>query len=58
MQLDMQGLLKKLVKVKLLKKIDIGGLSLILEDSKSERIAFVSSISKIVVCPILHKNVN
>lgn len=54
----MQGLLKKLVKVKLLKKIDIGGLSLILEDSKSERIAFVSSISKIVVCPILHKNVN
>jgi hypothetical protein len=54
MQLDIEALLKSKLKVKLLKKIDIGGLSLILEDKDSQRIAFLSSMSKIVVCPILH----
>ncbi|CDW72552.1 UNKNOWN [Stylonychia lemnae] len=47
---------RKQLKMNLLKKIDVGALGLFVHGSQISRIAFMNSITNIVICPILHQN--
>lgn len=38
--------------------MEVGGHTLMIEDSQAERIGFLSSFSSIIVCPFLHSNVH
>ena len=57
--IDCDALVKdKVLKVTLLKAIDIGAYGSVYHDSDTSRVCFIESLKNIIVHPYLHKNTN